>query len=575
MLLYAVEAACSLLLPYIMGNIVNVGIYNGDVTYIWTQGVLMLVIALVYLGVSLISNKVSSVMVPKFSKKLRLDAINKVNSFSFEQFSKMGTGSLITRLTDDIDWIEDTAGQLPYIFVMVPIMFFGGVIMTLLSDWVLAVILLAVSPVVLVIAGAITRGMNRRWDEAEKFVDIQNKVIRERLSGVRVIRAFDKDASEHRRTADATREMCRHFIRNNTLSNLVSPIAQLLLNVATVAIIYIGATRLQTINTLRAGDIVAAIQYIALIGNAIIMLAWTMSFLPRVGVSIGRIDQILDMPIAEVNDGSTVSLSGDIKFDNVSFSYPVNKIDGVVDAFEKSTATDTPAQNALSDINIDIKEGEIVGIIGGTGSGKTTLMKLLLAFYSGTTGERYIGGVNYNDINSSAIRDNVSIALQKSMIFEGTIKENILMGNKDATDDQIAAAVNISQLDNFVAEHEEGLDYALNQSGSNISGGQKQRINIARAILKDASVYIFDDSFSALDYFTERNLRQALNKKLDGKTQIIITQRAATAMRCDKVYVMDQGKIVGNGTHKQLLKSCNIYREIYDSQLGGNVGGKA
>jgi ATP-binding cassette subfamily B protein len=298
------------------------------------------------------------------------------------------------------------------------------------------------------------------------------------------------------------------------------------------------------------------------------MLAWTMSFLPRVGVSIGRIDQILDMPIAEENDGSTRQLSGDIQFNNVSFSYPTNK-----DVSVGADALVAP-QNALSDINIDIKEGEIVGIIGGTGSGKTTLMKLLLAFYSDTTGERHIGGVNYNDINSSAVRDNVSIALQKSMIFEGTIKENILMGNKDASEEELNAAVTISQLDGFVAEHEEGLDYALNQAGSNISGGQKQRINIARAILKDASVYIFDDSFSALDYLTERNLRQALNKKLDGKTQIIITQRAATAMRCDKVYVMHEGKIVGNGTHKQLLKSCNIYREIYDSQLGGNNGGK-
>ena len=245
--------------------------------------------------------------------------------------------------------------------------------------------------------------------------------------------------------------------------------------------------------------------------------------------------------------------SGDISFDDVSFAYPGS------------------ANNALSNISLDIAEGDIVGIIGGTGSGKTTLVKLLLDFYSTTQGKRTFGGKNYCELTPAIVRDNVSVALQKSMIFEGTVADNVKMGNKDATDEQVREALRIAQMTDFVEGKEEGLDFKLTQSGSNISGGQKQRINIARAIIKPASLYIFDDSFSALDYLTEANLRKELNKDLVGKTQIIVTQRSATAMRCDKVYVMDNGRIVGVGTHKQLLQTCKTYKEIYDSQMGGGI----
>ena len=212
-----------------------------------------------------------------------------------------------------------------------------------------------------------------------------------------------------------------------------------------------------------------------------------------------------------------------------------------------------------------------MGIIGGTGSGKTTLVKLLLDFYSSAQGIRTFGGKNYCELTPAIVRDNVSVALQKSMIFEGTVADNVKMGNKDATDEQVREALRIAQMTDFVDGKEEGLNFKLTQSGSNVSGGQKQRINIARAIIKPASVYVFDDSFSALDYLTEANLRKELNKYLAGKTQIIVTQRSATAMRCDKVYIMDNGRIVGVGTHKQLLNSCRTYKEIYDSQMGGGI----
>ena len=381
---------------------------------------------------------------------------------------------------------------------------------------------------------------------------MQNRIIRELISGIRVVRAFDKEAHEHKRAAHATSEMCNSFVKANTISGIISPLASLLLNGATVAIIYVGAMRLQQSETLKAGDILATIQYIALIANAVMILSWTISFIPHVKVSLKRIATILDAP-TQTDKSSGEILDGDVSFQNVDFAYP------------------NAGNDALSDVSIDIPNGAIVGIIGGTGSGKSTLIKLLLNFYSASNGKRFMGGRDYEQLTPATVRDNVAVALQKSMIFEGTIRDNVKMGNRDATDEQVNEVLEIAQMSSFVAEQVDGLDYKLTQAGNNISGGQKQRINIARTILKPAQVYIFDDSFSALDYLTEANLRKQLNKFLEGKTQIIITQRAATAMRCDKVYVMDNGRIVGEGTHKQLLETCRTYKEIYDSQMGGGL----
>lgn len=553
MVLYALSTLAALFMPYVMSNIVEVGIKNGDLPYVIKEGAVMVALAVAALTCALITNRISSNFSSKIAVNMRKTVFNKVNTLTFEQFSEIGTGSLITRTTDDIGWMEETISQIPYVMITCPIMFVGGIALSFKGDWVLPLILLGISVVVLIITTLITSSLEKHWQRGDEYTDVQNRIIRERLSGVRVVRAFDKDAYEHKRTAKATSEMNNSFVRANTISGLVSPIASLFLNVATVIIIYVGALRVQSNPSLKAGDILATIQYIALIANAVLVLSWTISFIPHVKVSMRRISAILDIKNTESDVVCSEVLEGDIFFDDVSFAYPGS------------------ANNALSDISLDISRGEIVGIIGGTGSGKTTLVKLLLDFYSAKDGSRVFGGKNYDELTPAIVRDNVSVALQKSMIFEGTIRDNVKMGNKDATDEQVNEALRIAQMTDFVDGKEEGLDFKLAQSGSNVSGGQKQRINIARAIIKPASLYIFDDSFSALDYLTEANLRKELNKYLDGKTQIIITQRSATAMRCDKVYVMDNGRIVGVGTHKQLLQTCKTYKEIYDSQMGGGI----
>lgn len=553
MALYAAETFCMLFMPYVMSNIVENGIREQNMHYVYIDGAIMVALSVGALGCALITNAVSSKFSARLATDMRKQVFNKVNSLTFEQFSSLGTGSIITRTTDDVGWVEDTIAQLPYVLISAPVMFVGGVALSFKGDWALPLIMLGVAMLVLTVSTFITASLEKHWQRGEEFTDVQNRVVRERLTGIRVVRAFDREDYEHKRAAVATSEMCNSYVKANTVSGLISPIASLMLNVATVALIYVGAVRLQKTSALRAGDVLATIQYIALIANAVLMLSWNISFIPHVKVSLRRIGEILDFECGEnkVSDGKI--LSGDVEFCNVSFAY------------------DNAKANALSNVSIKVHSGETVGIIGGTGSGKTTLVKLLLDFYSPQEGTRSLGGVDYGELGAANVRDNVSIALQKSMIFEGTVAENVRMGNADATDEQVVQALEAAQMSDFVASKEEGIDYRLAKLGSNISGGQKQRVNIARTLLKPAFVYVFDDSFSALDYLTEANLRKALNVYLAGKTQIIVTQRAATAMRCDKVYVLDEGRVVGVGTHRQLLENCSIYREIYQSQMGGGA----
>ncbi len=553
MLLFAIRSLSTLFMPYVMSDIVEKGIRNSDLIYVIKQGAVIFALAIAAFACALVTNRVSSNFSSKIAVNMRKDVFNKVNRLTFEQFSEIGTGSLLTRTTDDIGWMEETVSQVPYVLISCPILFIGGIVLSFRGDWVLPLILLGVSVLVLVMTTLICGTLEKYWQRGDEYTDVQNRVIRERLSGIRVVSAFDKEDHEHERAKKATSEMCNSFVRANTISGIISPLASLFLNVATVAIIYVGAIRLQSSETLKAGDILATIQYVALIANAVMILSWTISFIPHIKVSLRRISAILDAPtqIDEQSDGEV--LQGNISFENVDFAYG------------------NALANALENVSFDVSDGEIVGIIGGTGSGKSTLVKLLLDFYPINVGKRCLGGRDYAELSSATVRDNLAVALQKSMIFEGTIRDNVKMGNRDATDEQVMEALKIAQMDEFVQSREEGLDYKLTQAGNNISGGQKQRINIARTILKPAQVYIFDDSFSALDYLTEANLRKQLNVFLQGKTQIIITQRAATAMRCDKVYVMDCGKVVGVGTHKQLLETCQTYKEIYDSQMGGGL----
>ena len=544
-------------LPYLMSRIVDRGIAVGDMGEIFKLGGIMLALAVCSMLCALLNGAVNARISSGFSHDLVHGIFKKATRLHFETFSKVGTSGLLTRSTHDVSTISEASSMFVNFVVIVPILLVGGIAFAFLSDRVLALILLLSLPVAFLILFPIVRHLDALWKLSDEYIDEQNRLMRERLSGIRVIRAFDKEAHEHGRIAHATEEMAKYIIRANERAGYVNPLCMLVLNLATVVMLLVGAARLQDPALLKAGltagGIIATVQYVALILNGVMMLSWTFVFLPHLKVCINRVSEVLELPDVPDEPSDGTLYTGDLVLKDVSFSYPDSEL------------------MTLSDINIEVKAGETAALIGGTGSGKSTILKLLLAFYPPTTGSISLAGRDYAALGRSAVRDNVAAAQQKGTVFEGSLLDNVRMGDPDASEEAVLSALEVAQMRDFVDSHEEGLNVRLAQAGSNISGGQKQRISIARTILKPASVYIFDDSFSALDYLTESKLRKALNQYLEGKTQIIITQRAATAMRCDRIYVLEQGRVVGSGTHESLLHSCEVYREIVHSQLGGDA----
>ncbi len=544
-------------LPYLMSRIVDEGIATNNMGVILKLGALMLGLAIMSMLCALWTNAINAKISAGFSHDLTRGIFHKASGLGFEDFSRIGTSGLLTRSTHDVSTISMASSMFVNVVVVVPILIAGGVLFALLSDRVLALILLLATPVAFLILFPIVRHLDKLWKLSDEYIDEQNRLMRERLSGIRVIRAFDKEAHEHGRIAHATEEMAKYIIRANVRAGYVNPLCMLALNMATVVMLLVGASRLQNPALmeagLTAGGIIATVQYVALILNGVMMLSWTVVFLPHLKVCINRVTEVLALPDEPVETGDGTILGGDLVLENVGFAYPDSEL------------------KTLSGVSLTVKAGQTAAIIGGTGSGKSTLLKLLLDFYPPTEGSISLDGKPYETLGRGCVRDNVSAALQKGMVFEGTLFDNVRMGNPDASEDDVKAALDVAQMTEFLQSHEEGLQYRLAQSGANISGGQKQRISIARTILKPASVYVFDDSFSALDYLTESKLRKALNRRLAGKSQIIITQRAATAMRCDVIFVIEQGSIVGSGTHAELLQSCTVYREIVRSQLGGDA----
>ena len=548
--LYLVASASALAMPNLMSRIIDDGIRNSNIKTVYVLSGIMLSIAVVSFLLAIVGKKMNAVVSNSIAEDMRNDVFEKINSLTFEEFSSIGSSSLLTRANEDVFALQDVANSLVYAVTNVPVMLFGGVILSLLKDFSIALILLSVIPVVAFIVFLLVKKMGRLWEISNKYCDKQNKLVRERLTGIRVIRAFDKENYEHGRISEATDVMADNMIRANVLSSLITPISLLLLNVVTVAVIYVGAIRMQNPAILKAGDIIAIIQYVGIASNGLLAAVWVLAWLPHFKVSARRVNEVLSLKGVPESEGKAKYIRGDLRITNLSFTYPNAKLP------------------ALTDVNMNIKEGETVAIIGGTGSGKTTLIKLLAGFYEPTEGTILFGGYDYSALTTDDVRSNISVALQKSMIFEGTIKDNVMMSQTDAGDEEVFHALETARMADYVNSHKEGIYYELSQSGANLSGGQKQRINIARTIFKKSSVYVFDDSFSALDFLTESKLRRALSVELKGKTQIIITQRISTAIHSDRIFVMANGKIVGEGSHDDLINTCEIYKEIYASQMG-------
>ena len=555
MLLIAVSSVCSLLLPTIMSDILDGGIYTSDWDYILRCCGRMLLVTLLSLGAVAAGTWCRTQVVSGFCADLRAAVFGRVNALTFEEVSRIGTSALLTRSTHDVGTLAWVADMLSSNIITIPVLFFGGVVLAFSKDSTLALIILVAMPIITLLVLAIGRRVEPLWKISDQFCDKQNDLVRERLHGIRVIRAFNREEQEQGRIAEATRVMAEHIIEANTKMGLVAPIAIALMNLVAVAILYFGGSRMQSgISAASGGDIFAIIQYLALVANGVLMGGFAMVMLPHAKVAADRIGEIFHATgMQETAKGAEHTFRGEIALDHVTFRY-----EGASEA-------------AVQNVSMHILPGQKIAVIGGTGSGKSTLVQLLLSFRLPTEGQILFDGVSASQIDRGVIRKNISCVLQKTAVYSGTIRHNIEMGRPGAEEADILEAADIAQLTPFLNSLPEHLEHPLQQSGKNLSGGQKQRLCIARAILKDAPIYVFDDSFSALDFLTEANLRRSLNEKIQGKTQIVITQRITSAMNADHIFVMDRGRLVDHGVHAELLSRCRIYQEIYASQTGGDA----
>ena len=552
MLLMAISTVCELLLPDIMSDILNTGVYNGDLNYIFRCCAKMLAVALISLGSVLGGWYISSKVVAGFCADLRQGVFRKVNTMRFEDISRMGSSALLTRSTHDVGTLSWVASMLSGSVITIPVLFIGGVVLALGKDAVLSLVLLLFIPLVFAAVVRIGKKIEPLWETSDKYMDKQNDIVRERLHGIRVIRAFNSEPREHKRIEDATQVMAENIIRANVSMGIISPLSIALMNMAVVLIVYLGGFRMEWgLSSASGGDIFAVIQYITLIMNGVVMAAFSIVMYPHAKVAAKRIGEVLDVESPAEPGEEELHFSGDIRLENLSFG------------------DEGAAENAVSEISLHIRPGQQVAVIGGTGSGNSTLVQLLMGFRRPSAGHIYFDGRDSTSISPKTIRENISCVLQKAAIYSGSIRKNIAMGRPGATDEELLAAAEIAQMGDYLASLPEGLDHELTQSGKNLSGGQKQRICIARAVVKNAPIYIFDDSFSALDFLTEARLRKALSERTAGKTRIVITQRVSSAMSCDCIFVMDKGCLVDAGSHQELLERCKIYQEIYVSQTGG------
>ena len=557
-LLMAVSAACNLLLPTLMSDILDRGVYGAaqadTFSYIVSTALRMLGISMLSLlsvgsGYWIVYHVFSG-----YTWSLRSALFRKVHTMTLEEVGRLGTSNIVTRSTHDVDTLNWVISALCGGILIIPLTFLGGVILCMRKDFQLSLVILCAVPLVIGAGLLLSKKIEHRWEVADEFCDRQNDLVRERLRGVRVIRAFNREHKAHEKVTGATRTMADNLIRANVSMAVIDPAAVFVLNVVALLVVLLGGIRMERGTGLTAGDIFAMIQYIGIILGAIVSVSYDIVMLPHVRVAVRRLSQVTESTgLEDDRPARGLAFSGEISLDHVSFTYPGSSLP------------------ALSDVDLKIGAGEWVSVIGGTGSGKTTLTELLLAFRTPTGGTLRFDGQDSAEISAKDIRANISCALQKSMLYAGTVAENLRMGKPEATDEELWEVLELAQIADFLREKPEGLNFKLEQAGTNISGGQKQRLAIARALLKDAPIYIFDDSFSALDFLTEAKVRKALNERLAGKTRFVITQRVVSAMHSDRIFVLADGAIAGAGTHAELLENCEIYREIYISQTGGEA----
>ncbi|MCA1060366.1 ABC transporter ATP-binding protein/permease [Rossellomorea aquimaris] len=545
-----IQSMSTLYLPTLMSDIIDKGVVVGDIPYIWKIGGFMLVVSAFGAVASIIASFYSSKAAIGLGRDVRRKLFYHIEKFSLQEFDEVGTASLITRTTNDITQVQQVVIMMLRMIISAPIMLVGGIIMAVLMDAKLSLVIILTMPV---LVGSILLILYKGiplFQTVQKKLDQLNLVLRENLTGIRVIRAFNREPEEKERLKHTNKELTDVSIKVNKIMAFMMPVMMLVMNMTVVAVIWFGGIRIDN-GGMQIGDLMAFIQYVMQIMFALVMASMMFVMVPRADVSAKRINKVLEMKPSFEDKGTKKAdvLKGTLEFDSVTFHYP---------------GAEEPA---LSDISFNANPGETTAIIGGTGSGKTTLINLIPRFYEVASGTIRVNGVDIREASQEEIRSKLGLVPQKATLFTGTISENIRFGKEEASDDEVAEAARIAQAEEFVSRMEGGFQAEIEQGGSNLSGGQKQRLSISRALVRKPDIYLFDDSFSALDYKTDARLRATLKKETGDATVLIVAQRVSTVVDADRIIVLEKGKVAGIGTHQELLDTNEVYQEIVASQL--------
>jgi ATP-binding cassette subfamily B multidrug efflux pump len=552
------EVLGDLLQPKLMSKIVDDGVLGQDMDLIIRTGLLMLLVLIGGGACGIAASAFGGIASQSFSRDLRVDVFKRVMGLSFEQTDKFTTGSLVTRLTADITAIQQMVDFMLRMLVRDSLLFFGGIIMMLTLNVRFGIIILCALPIEIIMMIVILKKANPYYSIVAKRLDTVNSVVQENVTGARVVKAYVREDTEEKRFDNANISLMESNLRVQTLMAILQPLLMIILNLSVIAVIVIGGWQVQA-QAMKVGEVMAAITYLTQVLHGVMMMSMMFQTLAKASASANRLREVLETdPV--IKSGS-VSLAdktgGTVSFKNVSFSYP-----------------ETKGRPVISDLTLDIKSGEIVAILGATGSGKSSLVNLIPRFYDCTAGEVLVDGVNVKDCKLDELRKKVGIVLQKSELFSGTVEDNIKWGDKNATHEEVISAAQAAQADEFIQKIPAGYEGIIAEKGASLSGGQKQRLSISRAVLKKPEILILDDSTSALDLGTEAKLRAEIDRKMNGTTLIIIAQRIQSVKSCDRIAVLDHGKLCACDTHENLLKTCEVYQDIYASQVktsGGEV----
>lgn len=549
-ILMLVGVVCDLYQPALLAVIIDKGISSGDTTYIIQIGLKMIVVAVIGMISVFGSILASSTVSQNAGADLRLSLMKKIQTFSFTSLDHFSSSSLITRLTNDVVQVQNLLRMMFRVLVRAPLLLIGGIIMAVTINARLSLILLAIAPLLAVILTVIIKMSIPLFSLVQKKIDRVNEVLLENLSGIRVIKAFVRERKEKKRFSKSNQDLRDTNVKVFRLLAITMPLMMLFMNISVVAVLWFGGYQVHY-GSMQVGQIMAYINYLTQILGSLMMITFVLVFFSRAQVSAVRINEVLDTD-TDIKDSANPLMSditkGNIVFKNVSFQYEKDR-------------------TILNNISFKINAGETVGIIGGTGSGKSTLLQLIPRLYDITEGTIHIDDMDIRNISLKKLRKSIGVVLQNTILFSGTIRDNLKWGDENATDDQIKEATRIAKAHEFIMSFEKGYDTILGQKGVNLSGGQKQRIAIARALLKNPTILLLDDSTSAVDMKTEALIQKELNEKRSNLTNIVVAQRISSIIDADMIIVLENGEINSTGIHKTLLKTSTVYRDIYYSQI--------